>query len=138
VDNDPRRVVEELAAAVKANDAARCVAIYSEDCVIIDPLFDNVVGRDAALEAFSAWFDAFEVHDLEVVDTIVEGDRVAVVWRWSGLHKGDYLDVPASGKQLSSWNMILFDTRDGKVTRDLSTWDCGQLRALEQLAGVNR
>ncbi len=138
MENNPRRVVEELAEAVKANDANRCVAIYSEDCVIIDPLYDNVVGQDAALEAFSAWFDAFEVHHLEVVDTIVEGDRIAVVWRWSGVHKGDYLDVPASGKQLSSWNMILFDTRDGKVTRDLSTWDCGQLRALEQLAGVSR
>jgi steroid delta-isomerase-like uncharacterized protein len=127
-------VVEELAEAVRQNDAERCVAVYSEDCVIIDPLYDNVVGHDAALEAFSAWFAAFEVHDLEVVDTILEGDRIAVVWRWSGVHKGEYLDVPASGKTLSSWNMILFDIRDGKITRDLSTWDCGQLRALERLA----
>ena len=98
--------------------------------MIVDPLFD-VVGRDAAVEAFAAWFDAFRITSLEVVERVVEGSRVALRWVWTGVHQGEYLGVPASGREFSSWNVILFDTRDGYISRDLSTWDCTQYLKLK-------
>ena len=127
--NDPVEIIDRLAVAVRANDPHACAAIYSEDVVIVDPLFD-VTGRDAAVEAFAAWFAAFRVLELEITERIVDGDRIAVRWDWTALHQGAYLDVPASGRVFSSYNIIFFETRDGEVTRDLSTWDCSQLLRL--------
>ena len=133
--NDPAAVIDRLATAVRANDAHAAAAIYSEDVVIVDPLFD-VVGRDAAVVAFQAWFDAFRVTDLRITDRIVDGDAIAVRWEWTAIHQGEYLGVPASGRPFSSYNVILFDTRDGEVVRDLSTWDSAQLlRLREQASG---
>lgn len=126
----PVQIIDRLAAAVRSNDAEACAAIYSEDVVIIDPLFD-VVGRPAAVEAFGAWFAAFRVLDLEITERIVDGSRIAVRWDWRAIHQGSYLDVPASNAEFSSYNIIFFETRDGEVTRDLSTWDCAQLLKLQ-------
>jgi steroid delta-isomerase-like uncharacterized protein len=125
----PVQIIDRLAAAMRANDPEACAAIYSEDVVIIDPLFD-VVGRPAAVEAFGAWFAAFRVLDLEITERIVDGSSIAVRWDWRAIHQGAYLDVPASGAEFASYNIIFFETRDGEVTRDLSTWDCSQLLKL--------
>jgi steroid delta-isomerase-like uncharacterized protein len=126
----PEAVVDRLVEAMLSNDPVAAAAVYAEDVVIVDPLFD-VVGRDAAVEAFGAWFDAFRIISLEVVERIVDGSRIAVRWVWTGIHQGDYLGIPASGREFTSWNVIFFDTRDGLVTRDLSTWDCTQFLALQ-------
>ena len=69
--------------------------------MIIDPLFD-VVGRDAAVEAFRAWFDAFRITSLEIAERFVDGPRIAVRWEWTGVHQGEYLGMPASGREFSS------------------------------------
>lgn len=125
----PAQIIDRLAAAVRANDPEACAAIYSEDVLIVDPLFD-VTGRPAAVEAFAAWFAAFRVLELEITERIVEGSRIAVRWDWRALHQGSYLDIPASNSEFASYNIIFFDTSDGEVTRDLSTWDCSQLLKL--------
>jgi steroid delta-isomerase-like uncharacterized protein len=134
----PSQIIDRLAEAMRSNDPEACAAIYSEDVVIIDPIFD-VVGRPAAVEAFRAWFDAFRVLELEITERIVDGSRVAVRWDWRAIHQGSYLDIPASDAEFSSYNIIFFDTSDGEVTRDLSTWDCSQmlkLAAQHQKAGA--
>lgn len=125
----PVQIVDRLAEAMRANDAEAAAAIYSEDCVISDPLFD-VVGRPAAVDAFGAWFDAFRVLELEITERIVDGPRIAVRWDWRAIHQGSYLDIPASNAEFASYNVIFFDTRDGEVTHDLSTWDSAQLLKL--------
>jgi predicted ester cyclase len=135
ITNDPNDVVDRLVDAMLTNDPETAAAMYSEDVVIVDPLFD-VVGREAAVEAFRAWFDAFHVLSLEVVERIVDGSRIAVRWVRRAIHQGEYLGVPPSGREISSWNVVFFDTRHGYVTRDLSTWDSSQLLKLREQAGT--
>lgn len=132
VEHDPGPAIDRLVDAMRTNDPEAAAAVYAEDVVIVDPLYD-VVGRDAAVEAFRAWFDAFRILALEVREAIVQGSQIAVRWEWTAIHQGDYLGVPATGKEFATWDVILFDARDGYVSRDLSTWDCTQLRKLEAL-----
>jgi steroid delta-isomerase-like uncharacterized protein len=130
---DPRAIVDRLVQAVLTNDADACAAIYSTDCVIVDPHFD-IVGREGARDAFRYVFNGFEFRTLEVVEKITEGSRIAVHWKWSGLHKGEYLGIPATNQEFSTWNVIFFETKDGYITRDLSTWDTTQFQALLKLS----
>jgi steroid delta-isomerase-like uncharacterized protein len=130
----PAQIIDRLAEAMRANDPEACAAIYSDDVVIIDPIFE-VVGRAAAVEAFGAYLKAFRILELEITERIADGDRIAVRWDWRAIHQGSYLDVPASNREFSSYNIIFFDTRDGYVTRDLSTWDCTQLLRLAAQGG---
>jgi len=134
---DPRAVVDRLVEAMLKNDPVAAAAVYSDDVVIVDPLFD-VVGREAAVTAFAAWFDAFRITSLEVAESVVEGSRIALRWVWTAIHQGPYLDIPASGKEFKGWNVIFFDTREGLITRDLSTWDCTQYLALKEISDPAR
>ena len=135
--DDPIAVINRLAEAIRANDAEAAANTYAEDVVLVDPRF-NTVGRDGALQAFEYWLGAFEVTSFEVAETIVQGSRVAVHLKWSALHRGEYMGVPATNQYFSGWNVALFDTRDGYVSRDLSVWDCTQLIALQELAAQER
>lgn len=130
---DARAVIERLVEAFLTNDAATAADVYSEDVVITDPMYDHDVhGREAALEAFGAWFAAFRMLDAEIIETIAEGSRIALYWKWRAIHQGDFLGVPASGREFVGWHLFFFDTKDGRVTRDLTCWDCTQLLALQE------
>jgi len=123
--SEPRQVVDRLAEALVTNDPQTAADIYAEDCVIVDPKFD-VVGRDGALEAFTYYFDAFQVERVDVKETIEQGDSIAVHWEWEGVHKGEYMGIAPTGKRVKTWNVVFFRVADGHVKRDLSTWDVSQ------------
>jgi steroid delta-isomerase-like uncharacterized protein len=131
----PREIIERLVELFKTNDAELASRIYAEDVVIDDPMYgEQVEGRQAALEAFGDWFRAFRIIDFWIVESIVEGSRIAVHWRWRAIHQGEYLGVPPSGQEFDGWHLMFFDTKDGHVSRDLTCWDCTQFFALRDRA----
>ena len=132
---EPLAVVERLVELFKTNDPNAAAALYAEDVVIDDPMYGNTVrGRSAALQAFTDWFKAFRILDFEIVESIVEGTRIAIYWRWTAIHQGEYLGVPPSGREFTGWHLMFFDTKDGYISRDLTCWDCTQLFALSELS----
>jgi steroid delta-isomerase-like uncharacterized protein len=132
---NPRQVVERLVELFRTNDAELAAEIYAEDVVIDDPMYgEQVAGREAARGAFGDWFRAFRILEFEVVDSIVEGSRIAVHWRWRAVHQGEYLGVPPSGAEFAGWHLMFFDTHDGRISRDLTCWDCTQFFELRRLA----
>jgi steroid delta-isomerase-like uncharacterized protein len=118
-----------------ANDAAAVAALYTDDCVIADPVME-ITGKDGLLEALKVFFGAFRLTSIGVDHVIRENDQMAVRWSWSVVHQGDYLGVPATGKEFHTWNVMLLEVRDDRFSRDTSVWDAGELRRLEQLAGM--
>jgi steroid delta-isomerase-like uncharacterized protein len=128
---EPGAIIERLVDLFKTNDPDVAATSYAEDVVIDDPMYGHPVhGRAAALQAFSDWFEAFRILDFEIVESIVEGTRIAVHWRWTAIHQGEYLGVPASGREFRGWHLMFFDTKDGHISRDLTCWDCTQFFAL--------
>lgn len=118
-----------------ANDAAAVAALYTDDCVIADPVME-ITGKDGLLDALRVFFGAFHLRSIEVDQVISNGNQMAVRWSWSVVHQGEYLGVPATGKWFDTWNVMLLEVRDGRFSRDTSVWDAGELRRLEQLAGM--
>jgi steroid delta-isomerase-like uncharacterized protein len=128
-------LLDKLVAAMAANDAAAVAALYTEDCVIADPVM-AITGRAGLLKALDAFLGAFHLTSIQVDRVIADGDQMAVRWSWSVIHRGEYLGVPATGKAFDTWNVMLLEVRDGQIASDTSVWDAGELRRLEQLAGM--
>jgi steroid delta-isomerase-like uncharacterized protein len=125
-------LLDHLVEAMAANDAAAVAALYTEDCVIADPVME-ISGKDGLLAALRVFLGAFHITSIEVNEVIADGDRMAVRWSWSVVHQGEYLGVPATGKEFHTWNVMLLEVRDGRFCRDTSVWDAGELRRLESL-----
>lgn len=67
-------------------------------------------------------------------DMIAEGNKVMVKWTWHGTHKGDFQQIPATGKTIDLTGTAIFECQEGKVVAlDLRTDRLGFLTALEVL-----
>lgn len=128
-------LLDQLVQAMAANSAESVAALYTEDCVIADPVME-ITGKAGLREALEVFFGAFEIHHIAIDEVIAQGDALAVRWSWSVTHQGEYLGVPASHRSFDTWNVMLLRVRDGRLSHDRSVWDAGELRRLEELAGL--
>ena len=53
----------------------------------------------------------------ELQQQIVDGDRVASLWTFSGTHRGPLFGVPASGKSVHFQNVSIAQVRGGAVVQ---------------------
>jgi len=67
-------------------------------------------------------------------DTFSTGDRVAVRWSASGVHAGDLLGVPATGRKVDITGIDVFRIKDGKLAEMWQNWD--QLGLLQQIGAI--
>ena len=82
-------------------------------------VLDQVAAGDFAAIAkrwVSPFQSAFPDFEMEIVDLIAEGDRVAAHFKCSGTHLGEWLGVPATGRRFEGVDEIyIFDVKDGKL-----------------------
>ncbi|MCL2780494.1 MAG: ester cyclase [Actinomycetia bacterium] len=126
-------VLRRLVDAMLSNDPDTISAMYTPDCRLADA-YTVTKGRAAFHEAVSYFFNAFKMLEVEVQNVISHGAELVVNWRWTAVHQGEYLGVPANGARFASWNLMWLEIKDGMVDSDLSVWDASELQKLQRLA----
>jgi len=87
------------------------------------PGFDGT--RDAQKQIAALMRDTSKDKTMDVLDVVVEGDRVAGVWRVTWTQIGDLWGmVPADGQTIELQGMDYFQIRDGRIarTRHVENW----------------
>jgi steroid delta-isomerase-like uncharacterized protein len=77
---------------------------------------------------------AFSDGEIVLEETVAEGDMVSVRWRMRGTHTGEYMGVPATGKQIVTPGMSMYRIAGGKIAEDWSVMD--MLGVMQQLGLV--
>jgi steroid delta-isomerase-like uncharacterized protein len=72
-------------------------------------------GIQGIIEVISACWTAFEHLDVNVEDMIAEGDRVAARFTARGIHKGGFLDQPATGRSITMTGIEIFRIENGRI-----------------------
>jgi predicted SnoaL-like aldol condensation-catalyzing enzyme len=75
-------LISELLAAWTSGDALRASAFFAPDGVYTEPQSGSVYGREAILTYFLRFFREGPPWRLEIDETIAEGDRAAVKYRF--------------------------------------------------------
>jgi len=87
------------------------------------PGFD---GSREAQKQIAAWMrDTQRDKTIDVLDVVIDGDRVAGVWRMSWTQIGDLWGMlPADGKRIELQGMDYFVLRNGRIvrTRHVENW----------------
>jgi steroid delta-isomerase-like uncharacterized protein len=66
-----------------------------------------------------------------VEDTIAEKEKIVVSWIFSGTHKGEFMEIPATGKKISVEGITIHHIRNGKILDSNARWDAlGLMRQL--------
>ncbi|MGV9456625.1 ester cyclase [Streptomyces sp. NPDC003635] len=128
-----RRFFEELAAP---GDTPTFNDVLIEDYHDHDPANpqDNI-GLDAIRREVGMWRDGFDF-SFTVEDQMAQDDRVCTRWTWNGRHKGDFMGIAATGKQVSMTGTTVHRcTPDGKIAE--GWWQYDRLGLMEQLGALD-
>lgn len=74
--------------------------------------------------------------DFDIETQVAEGDQVATRWSWRGTHRGDFMGLPATGKDVEMAGVTIFRFQDGKIAEGWWNWDL--LGMMRQLGLVSR
>jgi steroid delta-isomerase-like uncharacterized protein len=92
------------------------------------------VGPDPVRRTLLYYLRAFPDLQVTLDDALVNGERVAMYWTWTGTHRGTFMNIPATGHRVTVRGTSLVTLKDGKIQRALRIWDlAGLLRDLKLL-----
>ncbi len=61
---------------------------------------------------------AFPDASLQVEEEVAEGDRVAIRWSFAGTHKGTFMGIPPTGREVTWTGITIYRIVDGRVVQE--------------------
>ena len=107
-----RRFVDEVITHGKIESAARYVW---EDVVEQVPLPGQGPGLEGLKDILRAMRIGFPDIAFSILEQIAEGDTVASRFEWTGTHKGEFLGVPATGRPVKVWGIVIDRLENGRI-----------------------
>jgi steroid delta-isomerase-like uncharacterized protein len=98
------------------------------------PPFQQGTGHEAGRAAFNYALNAFSDFKHEIVAQYADGDTVITRLVGSGKHTGEFMGVPATGKQVSMEGIAIHRVENGKLVEHWSTVDA--LSLLMQMGAI--
>lgn len=119
-----RRFNEEV---INEQDLRAIDELVAEDIVDHIPLPGQGPGREGIAHALGLFYGAFPDLRIEVVQELAEGDVVAQVVRLTGTHRGEFMGMPATGKEISVLGSDFIRVREGRMVEHWGFVDQGAL-----------
>ncbi|UJW87259.1 ester cyclase [Devosia sp. SL43] len=117
--NENIEIMRNAFAALARKDIDTCISFMTPDFII------NLAGVPYQMRGPDAWrknaeifFKAFPDIKFVEEDMFASGDRVAVRFRFTGTHNGDFLGNAATGKKVSYDSYEFYRIADGKIAEE--------------------
>jgi steroid delta-isomerase-like uncharacterized protein len=107
-----RRFTEEVITQGQMDSAAQFVW---EDVVEQVPFPGQGPGLEGLKDILRYMRSAFPDIDFAIKEQIAEGDKVASRFEWTGTHQAEFLGVPATGRQVSVWGIVIDRLEQGRI-----------------------
>jgi predicted ester cyclase len=89
------------------------------------------VGPGARRKLYETFYQAIPDARAEVLDVVAEGDKVVLVDRFGGTHRGEFFGQPGTGDHIEWTAIHIYTIRDGKILEDAVMTD--SLAIMQQL-----
>jgi steroid delta-isomerase-like uncharacterized protein len=107
-----RRFAEEVITQGDIDSSARFVW---EDVVEQVPLPGQGPGLEGLKDILRGMRSAFPDLNFAIKEQIAEGDKVASRFEWTGTHQQEFLGVPATGRQVRVWGVVIDRLEEGRI-----------------------
>jgi steroid delta-isomerase-like uncharacterized protein len=107
-----RRFVEEVITRGDIDSAAQFVW---EDVVEQVPLPGQGPGLEGLKDILRAMRAAFPDLIFAIQEQVADGDKVASRFEWTGTHRGTFLGVPATGRSVRVWGIVIDRLEKGRI-----------------------
>jgi steroid delta-isomerase-like uncharacterized protein len=128
-----KAIVQGLYDRVNAADFDVVEEVLSEDFIEHEEVPGLAPTRAGVRQMFEMFHASFKGATFEVDDVIADGDKVSVRGRLTGIHRAEFMGVPASGNAINVGLSDYFRVADGMVREHWGVMDTGAL--MQQLTG---
>ena len=80
--------------------------------------------------------DAFPDLDTEILQSVEQGDMVAIRWQSKGTHTGSYMGVPSTKRSVTVVGASFCRFADGQLAEEWVVWDPRELLAAMSIFAV--
>jgi predicted ester cyclase len=123
-------------AHLASRDPAGLAANYTEDALVVSPMFAAVKGRQAIEQSFVVLFDIFPDWQMAFEDPLVDGSRAVMCSTVRATHVGSFMGLAGTGRRSEFSSVLVFDIRDGLFAHERRIYDfTGMLIQLGVLRG---
>lgn len=122
-----KEIVRRAYDAMKAGDFAFLREIVADNFVEHEEMPGVPPTKEGVLQYFQTMRSAFSDFAFEVDDMAAEGDMVIVRVRMVGTHKGEFMGIPATGKQLNVPTADFLRIEGGKIVEHWGVTDSGAM-----------
>ena len=125
-----RRFADEV---ITRGEIDRAGEFAWEDVVEQVPLPGQGPGLEGLKDILRAMRAGFPDLAFAIQEQISEGDKVASRFEWTGTHKGAFMGIPATGRAVRVWGIVIDRLVDGRIKETRIIMDTAGLMA--QLMG---
>ena len=125
-----RAFVEEV---INQGRLERADVLVAPDFIELDPLPGQRQGREGLKEIIAVIRTAFPDIQWLMEEMVAEGEMVFSRFTWSGTHRGTFLGISATGRQVKVSGMVLDRVVAGRMAESRILMD--GMKMMEQLTG---
>ena len=107
-----RRFTEEV---ITQGDMDAAAQFVWEDVVEQVPLPGQGPGLEGLKDVLRGMRAAFPDLTFAIQEQVTEGDKVASRFEWTGTHRGAFLGVPATGRSVRVWGIVIDRLEKGRI-----------------------
>ncbi|MEU9002504.1 ester cyclase [Streptomyces sp. NPDC048551] len=113
-----------------------------EECIAADYISHDMMdtegrgnGRDGVRRTISMWRDAFDF-TFSLTRQLAEGDCVTTLWDWRGTHRGEFMGMAPTAREVSMSGSTTCRIENGQIAEDWWYYDApGLMRQLGMAQG---
>ncbi len=114
-------------------DLAAADAILAPEFSLHTPLPTPGPGIEAMNNVITTCRAAFQGLNVTIDDIMADGDKITARFTARGMHKGEFMGLPPTGKAITMTGIEIFRVKDGKITE---LWGEANLMGLMQQLGI--
>jgi steroid delta-isomerase-like uncharacterized protein len=132
--DEHKAVINRWVQAWNDHDVDAAIELLAEEYVRHDANLPEVVGPQAERQFISAVLAGFPDLHLRVEQLLADGSMVATRYTARGTHRGEFLGIPATDRQVTFHMMETYRLADGKLAEQWVVMDT--LGLLQQLGAA--
>jgi steroid delta-isomerase-like uncharacterized protein len=122
---------QRLGEAVNSGNLDALHEVFAPTAVDRDPDPNQGAGPEGFIRFFTGFRAAFPDLNISVEQLVADDDNVAIAYTVTGTHKGDFLGIPATGRQIKARGVQIARFENGQIVERWGSSD--QLGILQQI-----
>ncbi|MHA6279235.1 ester cyclase [Salinimicrobium sp. CAU 1759] len=126
-----KKAQEQFGEAINSGNLEKIRDLVAQDVKDHDPAPNQGPGPQGYIDFFTMMRNAFPDMQVEVEKLVADENNVAFAYTLSGTHRGDFMGVAGTGKEIEVRGMQISRFRDGKMVERWGSSD--ELGILKQI-----